>query len=113
MGLDRKNPYSHRTATGVFHQRGIAVFPDDVLINRSRLGSVEKFGFGRFAIDVHGELVDGRALRQWEDISALQGLVVWVEELLIDARYRDAVVDFDVNVMKRHLKRRKGKMIRP
>ena len=66
---------------------------DDVLVNPPRLVRGEQLGFDLLAVDLHGELVDVRALGDGEHERALQPRGVGVVELLIHGGHGHLVGD--------------------
>ncbi len=107
--LDRINPDAKDAPVCVFEQRGIALAPDDILVNGAGLVGGKQLGLRLLPVDLHRELVDLRVLRDGKEIGTLELLRIRIVEFLIDARRGDLAIDLHVDVVIAHLERRKRK----
>lgn len=83
-GLERKDPNAEEFLIAEFEEGGIESAADDILVNLSRLFGIEKFAFGEFSVDVHGEGIDPGVFRDWEKEGSLDPSICRVVEGLCD-----------------------------
>ena len=105
--LDGKDAHFEHVLAGVFEQRRVFEFADDVLVNPARFVRRHQLGFDRPAVDLHCELFDLRSLRNGEQKCSFDALLVGIVKLLFNGRDCDLVCDPHVSLVSRHLKRAK------
>ncbi len=92
---DGEDAQLEQAVVHVFQETGILGLLDDVGVDLAGLGGLDEFARDLFAGDPHGELADGGALGDGEDVGGLELAVGVVAEGLLDAGDGDLVVDGD------------------
>src|SRR4029077_2510598 len=103
--FDRKDANLEKIAAGVLEQRRIPHFSNNVLINSTRLVSLEQFGIDALAADFHAEFVDVCPFRDREHVKAFEPLIVRIVELLVDRCGGNLPINFDIDLMTRDFER--------
>ena len=111
--LDGKNAHLEHIAVGVFHQRRVAHFAHDVLVNLPRLLRRQQLGLNLPPADVHRELVELRALGNGKQIRAFEPLRIRIVKILVHGRRGNLPVNLHFDVMKGNFQRREGIRSRP
>ena len=107
VGFERKDAHLKEVAARILEEGGIAQLVHDVFVDLPRIVRRKQLGLGHLSSDLHAELVDMRAFRDREKVSAFELSIVGVVNLLIVRSDRDLAVDPDVDVVTRHFERRK------
>src|SRR5205823_8866143 len=94
--FDGEDAHLEHVLACVFEQRRVAQLADNVLVNPARFLRRHQLGLDRFAIDLHRELFDLRAFRNWKQKGAFDPLRIRIVKLLFDGRGGKLVVDADV-----------------
>ncbi len=110
VGLEWENSHLEQILLREFQQRGILHRAHDVGVNLARLFGIEQFGFLQFAIDLHLEFFDGRALRHRKQKRAFLPSRIGIVKNLLHGGVGDLVFDFHSHLLRPQLQRREHRM---